>query len=447
MNTIATGGYRHHISETIKLSLPIIIGQLGTILMGVADNIMVGHLGAEALAAAGVANAVYFLVMVLAIGTLTAVAPKIASYHSSGNKEGCATLYKSGWHISNILSLFMLIVLLPLTYFFEIFRQNESVNVLARDYLYIINISTIPFLLFFTLKQFTDGLSQTRVAMIITIIGLLLNVLLNWIMIYGKLGFPAWGLNGAGIATLISKIVMLLLLYLYIKNSNYFSEYINAKAGDIKKEIISIFKVGLPAGMQFFFEVAAFAGAAIIMGWIGTTELAAHQVAISIASVTYMIASGFGAAGSIRVGNAVGNKDYKEVKQAGVTALMLVVMFMSFCCICFFLFPSFFVGFYIKDDIVRPLAITLLLVAAFFQLSDGVQVVTLGILRALSDVNIPMFMTLFAYWIAGIPLGYVLAFNFGMGAVGIWIGLSVGLTVSAALLVSRFFVLLKKQRQ
>jgi multidrug resistance protein, MATE family len=438
-------GYKWHISETLKLSYPIIIGQLGAVLMGVADNIMVGKLGAEPLAASGVANAVYFLVMVLAFGTLTAVSPRVAMYQSAGDTISNATMYKSCWAVGWILIMAMLIILMPVTYFFEIFNQSKNVNDLAKEYLYIINISTIPFLLFYSLKQYTDGLSLTRIAMVITILGLLINVWLNWLFIYGNWGIPAFGLNGAGIATLLSRLLMFLLIILYIRNSNYFKNILTNPFNSVKAEVIQILKVGVPAGFQFFFEVAAFAGAAIIIGWIGTNELAAHQVAISIASVTYMIASGFGAAGSIRVGNAVGEKNIVELKKSGITVLGLVIVFMSLCCICFVTMPHFFVGLYINDEFVYPIAISLIIIAAFFQLSDGVQVVCLGVLRGMADVNIPMFITFFAYWIVGIPLGYILAFNYGFSAVGIWIGLSAGLTVSAILLVFRFLMLTKKK--
>jgi MATE family multidrug resistance protein len=293
------------------------------------------------------------------------------------------------------------------------------------------------------IKQFSDGLSHTRVSMIVTIAGLLLNVFLNWVFIFGKLGFPALGLNGAGIATLVVRIFMSVAMLAYIFRAKLFSAYIiSPPAGYSFFPLIKkITKLGLPGGMQLFFEVGAFSGAAVIAGWLGTIPLAAHQIAINLASITYMVAAGISSAGAIRVGQAVGIGNQAKIVRAGTVSIVLAVAFMAVACLVFLTLNYTLVRLYIQDQEVVTLAASLLIIGGFFQLSDGVQVVGLGILRGIEDVNMPTIIALFAYWVIGLPLGYVLGFTFGMNIQGIWLGLLTGLTVSAILLTIRFYKL------
>jgi len=433
--------YRSDARATLRLSYPIIIGQLGIVLMGVADTVMVGKLGAANLGAAGIANSVFFVIAVIGMGTLSVVAPQVATARESGDRLACSRLLRSAIRLSLVMSLALGSVLFLLQQNFDIFRQKPEIDALATDYLLIITTSMLPMLLFMAVKQFADGLSHTRVAMYTTVAGLLINVFLNWLFIFGKWGFPAWGLNGAGVATLLSRIIMAALMFIYVWKAPLFRDYVQALPlhDRLAPLVKKMFRLGLPGGFQFFFEVAAFSGAAVIIGWLGKYPLAAHQVAINLASVTYMMASGFSAAGAIRVGEAVGMGSRQRVLQAGTVALAMSGGFMALCCLIFLSINQELVALYISDPQVASIASSLVIIAGFFQLSDGIQVVGLGILRGIADVNIPTVITLFAYWIIGLPVGYLLGFSLGMNVQGIWIGLLIGLSVSAILLTVRFY--------
>ncbi|NBV14720.1 MAG: MATE family efflux transporter [Sphingobacteriia bacterium] len=436
--------YRPHISATLNLSYPMIIGQLGLILMGVADNIMVGRVGAPALAACGVANALFFLFVVIGTGALAIISPMVAGIAAGGKGDSpgrlLATARRTGWIIS--AALMLLLSFLNLN--FHWLGQSEEVTKLAIPYLFI-TIAGIPFMLdFWSYKQITDGLGYTQIAMKITILGLLTNIFLNLFLIYGFGPIPALGLNGAGISTLVSRIGMNLFLKYQVQHNHKFKQWI-VPSPTTWKRIGLILKKGLPAGFQYFFELAAFSGAAIVIGWMGTASLAAHQIAINLASISYMAVSGIAGAGAIRVGQYVGLKQPDNILRAGITAAGITLVIMFICALIFLVFRDFLIHLYIDDPEVHAIAATLLLVAAVFQLSDGLQVVGLGILRGLHDVNFPTVITLIAYWVIGIPLGYMLAMHFDFGVLGIWLGLLAGLTASAILLMWRFWNRVKQQ--
>lgn len=420
------------------------IAQLGLVLMGVADNIMVGHLGAAPLAAAGISNSVFFLIAVIGSGAISIISPMVAGSQMKHDAEdNPGNLLKAAFRIALIMGVLTMLVLGGVTYQFEMLRQDAEVNLLAVPYMVIITLSVLPMFYFWAGKQFTDGLGDTRVAMMITIIGLVANVFFNWILIYGNLGLPALGLNGAGIGTLLARILMAGLMYRSIFISDRYTRWMqNSRL--VAALVQKILKLGIPSGMQYFFEVAAFSGAAVIAGWFGVAQLAAHQIAINLASVSYMAAAGISAAGAIRVGDAVGRRNGSDVVKAGTAALLLVVAFMSLAGLIFLLGKDLLVALYIDDPAVAEVASGLLLIAAVFQLSDGTQVTGLGILRGMYDVYIPTAITLIAYWIIGIPLGYWLGAYMDMGVAGIWYGLLAGLTCSAAMLLYRFFRLAKK---
>ncbi len=439
--------YRKDILETFHLSYPIVIAQIGIILLGLTDTLMVSPLGASALAASGIANSIFFLFSVIGLGMMSVVSPLVAAEKSRSNAVACNLLLANTLRIAFLAGVLIAIILGLLSYYFEMFDQPTEVTTQAKSYLIIIAVSTIPMLIFVGTKTFLEGLSMTKPAMYATYIGVVLNIILNWIFIYGKFGFPAWGLDGAGFATLISRIMMAaILLYFLMKSKKVHAliSKINLFKFD-NRLTLTLLKLGIPSGLQIFFEVGAFSGAAIMIGWLGTNALAAHQIAISLASTTYLIALGVSVAGSIRVADAYGIHHQARIFRAGNTAFFIVVVFMSICCIIFIAFNDFLVHLYISDPEVVEIATALMVVAAFFQLSDGVQVTGLGLLRGITDVNIPTLITLFAYWVVGLPLAYWLAFSYDMGVVGIWIGLAVGLTISAFFVTFRFYHLLNRR--
>jgi multidrug resistance protein, MATE family len=438
--------FKENFSKTSSLAFPVMLSQLGQVLVGVADSMMVGRLGAEPLAAASLANSIFFVVLMFGIGVSMAITPLVAMADGKNNPKRISRLFNHGF-IINMASgtmLFLLIVLSsPLLHHLN---QPEEVVVLSIPYLAIITFSLLPFMLFQTFKQFAEGLSQTKQAMYITLICNAVNVFLNWVMIYGNLGFPALGLNGAGWATLISRVLMgAFMLYYIVKSKRYLPYTLSFRVRKLSFPMISkMLKIGVPTGFQFIFEVGAFSTAAIMMGWIGVTALAAHQIAINLASISYMMASGLSTAAMIRVGNQLGRNDIRTLREAGFTTFIMVAIFMSATALIFILFREFLPSLYIDDLDVIKMSATLLVIAGLFQLSDGIQVVGLGALRGMADVRVPTIVTLVAYWVIGLPLGYVFGFVLGMNEVGIWYGLLIGLTVTGVLLLYRFHSLSAK---
>jgi MATE family multidrug resistance protein len=442
-------GFKTEINKTIKVAVPIMIAQLGVILMGVTDNVVVGRLlGKTALGAAGIANSIAFLMASLAIGGLSVVAPLVSKAKAERNISEINRLYRAAVKVSLIFGLVLGIIGFITVEFFEIFQQPSEITALAPQFLLIMILSNIPLFLFHAGKQLSDGLSNTSVAMYMTILGLVLNLVFNLLLINGNLGFPRLGLNGSAVSTLITRTLMAIVIFWYLHRSKNYQKYFQEKYKSLKiNDLVSlIFKIGIPSGLQFFFEIAAFSLAVVMMGWLGTDRLAAHQVAINIGAVTYMMASGIGYAGAIRVGEGRGLSSVSKIKLSGNVALVLVILFMTAMMTIIIVFDKPLVEFYIIDNEVLTIALKLLVICAFFQLSDGVQVVALGVLRGISDVNIPTWITMFAYWGIALPLGYYLGFSMKMDAIGIWIGLLAGLTVSAVLNTIRFYYLLRKMR-
>src|SRR5690606_6065864 len=398
------------------------------------------------LAAASLGNSIFFVIMMFGIGVSMSITPLVASADGEGKSKRITRIFKHGF-IINVFTgmiLFMLI-LLASPGLYHLNQPLEVVN-LAIPYLAIVTFSLLPFMVFQTFKQFTEGMSQTKQAMAITILCNLLNVFLNWVMIYGNLGFPALGLNGAGYATLISRILMAAIMFYYVWNSKRYKPYkLSFGFKKLSFPLVSkLLNIGVPTGFQFVFETGAFSAAAIMMGWIGTNALAAHQIAINLASISYMMASGLSSAATVRVGNQLGRRDIQNLREIGFTSFSMAALFMLFFAVGFIVFRNYLPMLYINDSSVVEMAASLLIFAGIFQLSDGVQVVGLGALRGMADVRIPTIITLVAYWVIGLPLGYFLAFNYGYNEHGIWCGLLIGLTVAAAMLVFRFNFLTEK---
>lgn len=441
--------YRKDLNTTLQLSYPIMIGQVGVMLMSLIDNVMVGQLGAVPLAASSVANAIFFMLTIFGLGTISIVTPLIATRHGKEDKDECGALFSAGIKVAFAFGWLFVAISYLLVHYFHIFGQPKNVVPLATEYLIIIAFSAIPMMLFRVAKHFAEGVSATKPAMYVTYASAIVNVCLNYVLIYGKFGAPALGLAGAGYATLITRVLMAAGMFWYVFTKPRFRPFLQQftllKA--TQKQTQAILKQGLPAGFQHFFEVSAFAGAAIMVGWLGAKPLAAHQIALNLAAVTYMAATGLGVAGSIRVGNAAGKDNPAQVFRAGTSAFMLVFIFMSLSCLVFISFNYSLVKVYIDDQQVINMAASLLIIAGFFQLSDGIQVVGLGALRGIGDVNLPTIITLVSYWVIALPVGYLLCFRFNWGVEGMWVGLLLGLTVSAVFLTLRFYRLVYANRK
>lgn len=436
---------KEHFKSTFQLAYPVMLSQLGQVSVGVADSMMVGRLGATPLAAASLGNSIFFVLMMFGIGISMGITPLVSVADGKGKSKRISRLFRHGLWINITAGLILTMVVTGLSQGLHFLNQPKEVVNLAIPYLLIITASLVPLMVFQTFKQMAEGLSQTRQAMYITIISNLVNVFLNWVLIWGVWGFPELGLNGAGLATLISRILMMVLMGGYILFSKRYKIY-NFQLSYPKASfpmVSRILKIGIPTGFQFIFEVSAFSTAAIMMGWIGVNALAGHQIALNLASISYMMATGLSTAGMIRVSNQIGKGNLQGMRSAGMVVFGMVIGFMFLCGVLFFSFRFFLPTLYIDDPEVISLSASLLIIAGLFQLSDGVQVVGLGVLRGLEDVKVPTLVTLMAYWVLGLPLGYVMAFELGWGENGIWIGLLVGLTITAVMLFYRFHKLSK----
>ncbi len=457
------------IKQTIILASPIVVGQLGVMLMGLADTIQVGQMktgAAESLGASGMAGSIFFTIAVVGLICMQIVAPMISTAEAEDDFVGCGNLLRANIRVALFLSVITIGLIGVAGYFYDIFKQTAANRALTLPYLGLIAVSVLPVFLFSALKSFTDGLQKTSVAMYITLGALIFNIIFNHIFINGLGAIPAMGLFGAGIATLLARILMALVLAWYIFKQGRFERYLSApkSAGvdtnfsnfadslesghspqfeyasksiwDLEKKILTI---GVPSGMQGFFEIATFGMAVVMMGWISVSAQAAHIVAINMASLTYMMATGIAAAGGILVGTDIGDKNRRGIFTSGNAALLLSIVFMGICALVFYFGRGILVRAYTEEIAVVEIAVTLVVWGAIFQLFDGIQAVSLGLLRGLQDVNIPTAITIFSYWGIGIPMSYYLGIYLGVGAVGIWMGLTASLVCSSVLLSWRFY--------
>ncbi|GEO05811.1 MATE family efflux transporter [Adhaeribacter aerolatus] len=432
--------YKKHFQENFFLAYPVVLSQLGHVLVSVVDSIMVGQTGTLPLAASSLGNSIFTVVMVLGLGLSISITPLVAGAHGRKNKKRISLLLINGVLVCTAGGLLLFLSGYLISPLLRHLNQPVQVVNLAIPYFHILCFSMLPLMVFQGFRQFAEGLSLTKQSMYISVIANALNVVGNYMLIYGKWGAPALGLNGAAISTMLSRVIMAFMMGYYVMNAKRLKVYrLRWKRKFISVRHMSrIIKLGWPISLQMAFEVGAFSFSAIMIGWLGARELAAHQIAISIASLTYMMAGGIAAAATIRVGNLFGRGQVTEMQKAGYSSLMMVIIFMSTAGLMLILLNNFIPQLYVKDPEVIKVAAGLIIIAALFQISDGVQVVGLGTLRGLEDVKIPSMISLLAYWGVALPIGYVLGFTLGGGANGIWTGLLIGLTIAAILLFFRF---------
>lgn len=438
---------REHLRINVNLAVPVMASQLGQVMVGVADNMMVGQVGYIPLAGASLGNAIFYFFMTFGLGVSFAITPLVGFADGEGKKKACGQVLRHGLVVNALLGIVLFGLVMVAANYLHLFGQEAAVVEQATPYMFVIGFSMIPLLVFQTFRQFSEGLSMTKVPMVVSVSMNVLNIILNYILIYGKFGFPALGLLGAGIATLIARTVMAVGLVVYVLTNHRFKPYLSGmglKNLDLKL-IRDLLRIGVPAGLQFVFEIGAFSMAALMMGWIGAVTQAAHQIAINLASITYMTVSGLGAAAAIRVGNQLGKRNYKTMKRAALTLVGMGASLMTFFAIVFIAGRNYLPLLYNDEIAVIEIASSLLIIAALFQLSDGVQVIMLGALRGMKDVKIPTMITFFAYWVIALPLAYILAFQYGYGANGIWFGIFFGLTIAAIWVFLRFIKLANKR--
>lgn len=421
--------------KNLTLAVPVIFSQIGQVTVNLVDIMMVGHVGTTELAAASFAINVFHVGMLFGLGITMGVTPLVGQSFNPKHPGGVGGWLKNGVLVHFIASVLLCILMSSVVFFMGRMGQREEVVKAAIPYFLIQVASLLPMMLFFSIKQFFEGVGNTKIAMIITIIANLVNIGFNYILIYGKLGFPTMGLNGSGVATLIARSIMPIIFLLIILKKPLFKVYFDSakKAHFELIKIRRILSIGLSIGMQMVIEILAFSIGAIMIGWISKEALAGHQVAIGMASMTYMISFGLASGTTIRVSHAFCDHDRNELKHAVLASLHIVVLFMSLMGILFVLLRNRLPILFTSDPEVIKVAAGLLIVGAFFQIFDGVQVVLLGALRGMADVRIPMFIAFFSYIAVCLPISYLLAFVFNFGYSGVWIGFIFGLSTAAIL--------------
>ncbi|WP_284652359.1 MATE family efflux transporter [Flavobacterium terrisoli] len=447
--------YTKEFRYNLQLAYPVILGMLGHTLIGIVDNIMVGKLGSTELAAVSLGNSLIFVAMSIGIGFSTAITPIVAEADAEKDTGKIRSAFHHGLFLCIILGfmLFGLVVLAkPIM---ELLHQPKEVIALAKPFLTWVAFSLVPLIIYQGYKQFADGLSMTKISMYAIVMANVLHVIINYLLIYGIWFFPKMGIIGAALGTVISRIAMVVFMHIILSRKEKLKPYFQDFSFDeIKKATIrKIINLGLPSAMQMLFEVVLFTAAIWLCGSIGKTSQAANQIALSMASMTFMFAMGLSVVSMIRVSNQKGLNDYKQLivvaRSIFLLAIIIEIIFAFMFVALHQVLPYLFLNMENETQLldnaeVISIATKLLLVAAVFQISDGIQVVVLGALRGLQDVKIPMYITFVAYWVIGFPISYYLGLKTDLGAVGVWIGLIGGLTAAAIFLYLRFHYLTKK---
>ncbi|GAA4913981.1 MATE family efflux transporter [Mucilaginibacter defluvii] len=440
--------FKPHYQDTLKLAIPIVISQVGHVATHLADSIVVGHfVGTVALAAVSLVGSIFIIPMLIGIGISYGITPLISQENGRGNYEECGRLLSNSL-IINIITGFVLFTVMYFgsVYVLDHLNQAPAVVEQAKPFFVILGFSIIPLMIFSTFKQFAEGLGFTKQAMQISIWGNVLNIVLGLTFVKGLFGIEPMGIRGVGYSTLIDRSLMAVVMAIYVLRAPRFKQYLKSFVFTHIDRVRSarILKIGIPVSMQSTFEVSAFGGANILIGTIGAVEQAAHQVAINMAAITFMVATGISSAAAIKSGNNTGAGNYNQLRLSALSSYHIVLLFMAFTAVLFVVANPWLPWIVTNDTNVIAIASKLLLLAAVFQVFDGAQVVGLGILRGMGDVNIPTIITLIAYWVIGLPVGYLMGIQLGLGAGGVWVGLVCGLGAAAIMLYFRFNKLSKR---
>lgn len=429
---------------------------LGHTLISIVDNIMVGNLGSTELAAVSLGGSFVFIGMSLGIGFSTAITPLVSMADAEKDDKKIRSVFHHGLLSCVILGVFVFILIVLAKPIMYIMHQPKEVIDLASPYIDWVAFSLIPVIIFQGYKQFADGLSRTKYSMYAIFMANIIHIIINYVLIYGVWIFPKLGIIGAALGTVISRILMVVFMHYIMKNNAQLNPYFkNFSFREIKKTMLKkIASLGIPSAMQMLFEVALFTAAIWLCGSIGKTSQAANQIALTLATTTFMFAMGLSVAATIRVGNNKGLMDYKNLIIVARSVFLLAIILETFFGLLFVILHNFLPHLFLNMENINQaienkeviiIASKLLLVAAVFQISDGIQVVVLGALRGLQDVKVPMYITFVAYWVVGFPISFFLGKYTELKSVGVWIGLLAGLSTAALFLYLRFHKLTKQQ--
>ena len=444
--------YTKEFRTNLRLAWPVMLGMVGHTLVQFVDNVMVGQLGTTELAAISLGNSFVFIAMAVGIGFSTAITPLIAEADAAKMQTASQKVLIEGLRLCTILGIALFLAVYVAKPLLFRMGQEKSVVELAFPYLNWVAFSLIPLVVFQALKQFSDGMSLTKYSMYATLLANIVNVVINYFLIFGIWIFPKWGVTGAAVGTLASRVTMLVFIFILLYKNPKTASFIRGirPLKFHKKELKQILKLGFPSSLQMFFEVGFFTFAIWVCGFLSKDAQAANQIALNLSSMTFMVAMGLSVAATIRVGNQKGLGAYKELKRIALSVFLITLLLDIAFAVLFILGNSWFPWLYLDASTgldtfaVAELAAALLFIAAFFQIFDGAQVVALGSLRGLQDVKIPTWITFLAYGLIGVPVMLYLSITASLGAKGVWIGLCFGLVVSSLLLYLRFRYLSNK---
>lgn len=428
--------------QTLRLAFPIIIGELAQMSLHIIDSAMVGAINYKQLAATALVINGINIPFVFGIGMTISVSQMVSMSHGKRDNRAVSHYLFNGFVLCAGTAVVISCLLVFGRGFLHHLGQDPQVVAYAIPFLKLIGFSIVPMLLFMALKQFADGLEYTRTAMVLSLLSMPVNLFLNWLLIFGHWGFPRLELLGAGWATLITRTLIFFALLLLVLRHRNFRPYIALRKTEWvlrKKTLLELLGIGVPSSLQIGMEAGAFAITGIIIGTIGAVAQAAHQIALSCASFTFMVSLGLSQAGSIRTSNAFGQKNWTKILAIGKSTVLSAVLYGLCCAVLFVLLRKQLPQVFTQNAAVQMLAALLLLMAGLFQISDSTQAIGAGLLRGIKDVRMPTVFIGVAYWVIGIPAGYLFAHDFRMGAAGMWLGLILGLTFASAFLQTRFF--------
>jgi multidrug resistance protein, MATE family len=428
---------RHEWRPMFALAIPVVAAELGWMAMGIVDTLMVGRLSPEAIGAVGVGSSLFTGLIIFAMGLMLGLDTLVSQAFGAGRVETCHRWLLHGLVMSLLVAAPTTIVMLVIDRLLGRWGLDPVVLQMTQPYLAILTWSVVPLLLYATFRRYLQGMGVVRPVMVALIAANITNLFLNWVLIYGKLGAPALGVRGSAWATVVARIAMAAYLFGVIvmrerrRRPGLFETPLVIEGEWMRR----LFRLGFPAAAQITLEVGVFAAATALAGRLAPIALASHQIALNIAACSFMVPLGVSAAGAVRVGHAIGRRDVTGAERAGWTALLYGGLFMACTALLFVLIPRVLIGAFTSDEGVLRTGASLLLVAAVFQLFDGIQGVATGVLRGLGDTRTPMICNLFGHWFVGLPLGYALCFTLGLGVVGLWWGLSAGLIICGVVLL------------
>lgn len=440
-------GYKSEYRRNLELAAPILLAQAGQVVVQYADTIMVGRIGVDALAAASFGGSIAMLCLLICMGVSMGLTPIVGNLYAGGKHRDSSHFFQNSVVVNLLLAVLLSFLFYGISFFFSKMGQTEEVVAYSLPYYRMLIYSVVPYMLFLTFKQFTEGVGNTKVSMFITILANVINVLFNYFLIYGKAGFPELGIEGAGIATLISRIAMPLLFLVYYLRNHTYKRYLcffrlNAFS---KQRITDLCKMGFPIGLQFTMEHSAFMFNTIMMGWFGAAALAAHQITLQTTLFGFMIATGISNATMIRVSHEYGSKNYLGAKRAATASFHIITIFMSFLAVAYFFLREPIASVFTSDPQVIEIASSLLIIGAVYQISDGLQLVSVGALRGIGDVKVPMYYSFFCYMIASLATAYVFGFRLGFAENGLWYGFVAGLSLACVLYLARWTRCIQKK--